>query len=194
MAATPRSAPEHSGKITVPKLNLDPVQSLAAYSVLVTVAGHDMEIPALPAADWLAVLMSDSMDDIFPGLLGDEDTELFEDLILDGKLGLDEYEETLFSIIETVSARKWWVALRLVTQAKVSWDIVGGELALKRIDPTQMSLSAWLDALLLIILEHTEPRDVTMWTMKLEAPPQDVAEEEVDDMSMSSAQFMAMAG
>lgn len=193
MAATPRSGPERTPRVTVPKLNLDPVQSLAAYSVVVTVAGHEMEIPPLPAADWLAVLMSDSMDDIFPGLLGEQDTELFEDLILDGKLGLEEYEQTLFDVIETASARKWWVALRLVSQAKMSWDLLGGELALKRVDPTQVSLSSWLDALLLIILEHIEPRDVQMWTMKLEAPPQDVAVEE-DDMAMSSAQFMAMAG
>ncbi len=193
MAVTQPSAPSQP-QVTVPKLNRDPVQSLAPYSVVVSVAGCEMEIPPLPAADWLAVLMAETptLDDVFPGLLDEEDQNTVEEMIIQGDLDIDEYRQVLLDVIETVSARRWWVALRLIEGARTSWDVLGGTMGLKGIDATQVSLSSWLDVLLLVTINAMEPKDVQMWTMKLEAPPpeEEVAEE---DMEMSSAQFMAMA-
>lgn len=195
MAVT-RPSPTDTGpsRITIPRLNKDPIQSLSPYSVVVSVADLDLEIPALPAADWLSVMMVESLnlDDIFPGLLDSTDTDLVEEVILSGTLDLDEYEDVIFDIIETVSARSWWVAIRLIETARTSWDSIGAELTLRGIDATHISLSSWLDALMLTIIRSMDPKDVQMWCMKLEAPPAgvEVAEEE---MEMAASDFMSMA-
>jgi len=194
VAATPTSP--DSGRITIPKLNRDPVQSLCPFSVVVAVGDQDVEIPALPASDWLAVLMTENinLDDIFPGLLDSEDTDYVEDLITSGDLGIEEYEDILLTVLETVSARSWWVTIRLIETARTSWDNLGAELTLRGVDATQVSLSSWLDVLLLTIIKSMDPKDVQMWCLRLEAPP---LEEKVDEaemeMEMSSSAFMAMA-
>lgn len=196
VVAGTRTSPDSGvSRISIPKLNRDPIQSLSPYSVLLTVAGQDMEIPALPAADWLAILMVDSpdLDDIFPGLLCEEDIDLVDELIIDRELDLDECEDIVLSIIEIVSARPWWVTIKLIETARISWDMIGGELALRGVDPTHISLSSWLDALLLTVIKNMDPKEVTMWCMKLEAPPPDVKVDE-SEMEMDSSQFMAMAG
>lgn len=184
-----------SSRVSVPKLNQDPVQSLQPYPVLITLGGEDFEIPAKPAVDWLSVLMSAQveLDEVLPGFLDQEDTEVFEELIISGHLGMEEYEKTILDIIEVASARNWWVALRLVEQARTSWDIIGAEMVLRGLDARQMSLSAWLDALLLVLLRSMDQKDVQMFCLKLEAPPENV-EGEASEPEISAAQFMTMAG
>lgn len=195
VVAATRPSPDSGSRVTVPKLNRDPVQSLAPYSVVLTVAGRDMEIPALPAADWLSILMVESpeLDEIFPGLLPDDDVDLVEDLLAGRELTLDEYEDIILSVIETVSARPWWVTIKLIETARTSWDLLGGELTLRGVDATQVSLSSWLDALLLTVIKNMDSKEVTMWCMKLEAPPPDAKVDE-SEMEMDPSHFMAMAG
>ena len=194
MAVTPPSQASGSDRITVPKLNRDPIQSLAPFPVEVTVAGHDFVIPALPASEWLSVLMVEdlALDDVFPGLLSEVDTEAVEDVILLGRLDLDEIEDTILAIIETVSARHWWVTLRLIETARGSWDVLGAEMGLRGVDPSRISLSQWLDILLLVTIRAMDPKEVQMFTMKLEAPPPNVEPDE-SEMEMSQSAFMAMA-
>lgn len=197
MAGRPRSAPStpspESGRVTVPSLNRDPVQSLQPWPVVVTVCNEDLTIPALPAVDWLQVLMSDplQLDDIFPGLLDSEDIDWVEEQMLHGRLAAGEFQDLVLDIIETASARKWWVALRLVDVAKRSWDAIGSEMLLRGVDAARMSLAAWLDILLITIIKNMDSKDVTMFTSRLEAPP---PEEEADpeSMEMSTSQFMAL--
>jgi hypothetical protein len=193
VAAHPSAPDTSSSRVSVPKLNKDPIQSLQPLSVELTIAGQEFDIPAQSAAEWLTVLMVEDLDlsDIFPGMV--EDPVLVEDLILDGKLGLEELEETIFSVVEVVSARPWYVTLRLVETARVSWDIVGAELLLRGVDATKVSLAAWLDMALLVILRTMDPKDIQMFTLKLESPPPSAKKEEAD-MEMSASQFMTMAG
>jgi hypothetical protein len=151
-----------------------------------------MEIPAMPAADWLSVLMVEDMDldDIFPGFLTDEDEEVVNTMMLTGDLDADEYQDILLSIIETAAARDWWVVFRLVESARRSWDVLGAEMALRGIDATQVSLSSWLDVVLIVLLRAMEPEKVQMFCMKLEAPPVGA---EAEEPEMSASDFMAMA-
>lgn len=148
----------------------------------------------MPAVDWLAVLMSDDLhlDDVFPGLLADVDVDWVEERLLQGDLELDEYQRIVFDIIETASARKWYVTLRLIEVAKSSWDSIGSEMMLRGVDAAQVSLAAWLDILLITILRNMEQKDVTMFTMRLEAPPPEEAQEAIEDLEMSRSAFMAM--
>jgi hypothetical protein len=182
------------GRITVPKLNRDPIQSLCPFPVEVDVAGLHLLVPAMPASEWLSVLMSEDLDlsDVFPGLLNGADTDALEDKILEGHLDIGDLEETILGIIETVSARHWWVTLRLIETARTSWDVLGGELGLRGVDPTHVSLSHWLDILLLVTIRSMDPKDVQMFSLRLEAPPPEVQVDEAE-MEMSESSFMAMA-
>lgn len=184
-----------SGRVNVPKLNRDPVSSLRPCSVTVTIGSDEVEIPALPAADWLSVLMVEGveLDDVFPGLLSDEDTELVEEAILDGVLEMQEFRDLILGVIETASARHWWVALRLIEVARTSWDLIGGELVLRGVDAESLSLSAWLDVLLLTVLRNMEPKDTQMFTMRLETPPPEAKAGAEQEMEMSQDAFMAIA-
>lgn len=188
---SPSPGTTDNGRVTVPKLNQDPVQSLRPLSVLVTVGSEEYEIPAMSAADWLSLLMAPEMDlaDVFPGLLPDEQMEY---MLFDSDLSMAEIADLATGIIATVSARSWWVALRLIDVARNSWDVIGGELTLKGVDPERLSLSSWLDVLLLVLLRNMDAKDIPMFTMRLEAPPPHL-KDEVEEPTMSAEAFMAMA-
>jgi hypothetical protein len=162
--------------------------------VIIVMKTREVEIPALSAADWLTVLMTEDLDlgEIFPGLLNDHDSDLVEELILAGDLDY-EYEDIILSIIETVSARPWWVTMRLIELARTSWDVLGAELGLRGVNPTQISLSSWLDILLLVAIRSMDEKDVQMFCLRLEAPPPHVQVDE-SEMEIPASQFMSMAG
>lgn len=178
-----------SGRIAVPKLAGDPVWALKPWPVTIQAGGEDYEIPALPAADWLAVLMADPFDP----------DDLILDLVINGKellfletVSADDLAHICFDVITTVSARPWWVAMRLITMARGSWSVLGAELILKGVDPQRVSLAAWLDALLLVALRTMNPDDVTMFTMRLEEPPPEEVDSVADEMEMSAEAFLSM--
>ena len=180
-----------SAKVVVPKLNQDPIWSLRPWPVTVTFMGHEFEIPALSAADWLVYLMQPVPDldglisDLLPGA---------EDLLYDLELDPDKLYETCLELIALVSARPWWVALRQVSVAMDSWHILGAELALKHIDPERISLALWLDTLLIVTIRAMDPKDVTMFVMKLEAiPVEALGSTPAQEMEMSRGDFLSMA-
>lgn len=179
--------------VAVPKLNRNPVLSLRPWPVIITVGGEEFTIPALPAADWLAALMSEafSLDDLFPGLLDDEDHDRATVAIMDNFHEMDQFSKLTLDIVELASGRSWWVALRLIGAAVGSWDVIGAELILKQVDPERLSLAAWLDAALLVMLRNMEDKDITMFLLKLEAPPPE-AQEEAEEMTMSREAFTSM--
>lgn len=154
-------------------------------------AGEQVIIPPIPAADWLAVLMGEDLwaEDLFPGLLGEDDKAWVEDCLFAGDLELSEMHDLAMEILGQVSGRPWWVTLRVIGTAKANWDVIGGELALRGVDATKLSLGAWLDVTTLLIINHMETSKVSMWLMQLEAPP---AGEDAPEPEVSAAQFLAM--
>lgn len=187
------SAPSKPAGVTVPRLNRNPILSLRPWPVVITVGGEEFTIPPLPAADWLAALMSEafSLDDLFPGLLDDEDHDRAVAVLLSDMHELEQFHRLTLDIVELASGRSWWVALRLIGAAVGSWDVIGAELILKQVDPERLSLAAWLDAVLLVMLRSMEEKDITMFTLKLEAPPPE-AQEEAEEMTMSREAFASM--
>jgi len=178
-----------SGRIAVPKLTGDPVWALKPWPVIISAGGRDYEIPALPAADWLAVLMADPFDpdDVILSLVKDGRELLFTESV-----AADDLEHVCLDVISTVSARPWWVTLRLVTLARSSWSILGAELTLKGVRADQVPLAAWLDALLLLALRTMDSKDVTMFTLKLEEPPPEEIESVAGEMEMSADNFLSL--
>lgn len=190
--SVPSSPGTDTGHITVPKLNQDPVQSLQPWPVVIAFHGEELTIPALPAVDWLTVLMSGefSLDDVFPGLLDEDDADWVDEQLALGRVGMDEFRATVLDVIETISARKWWVTLRLVDVARHSWDVIGAELTVRGVDATRVSLSAWLDVVLITVLKNMDAKDTTMFNLRLEAPPED--EEKPEEMEMDRSSFLAL--
>jgi hypothetical protein len=154
-----------------------------------TLAGVDFEIPALSAADWLAVLMKPNMDldDMVNAFIPEA-----EDLLFTSNLGLDELHTACTDTISLVSARPWWVTMRLIHVARESWDVLGGEMAFRQADADAMSLAKWLDMLLVVIIRAMDPKDTMKFSMQLEAPPESV-ETNPEDMEMTSSEFLALA-
>lgn len=177
----------------LPKLVLDPVWSLKPWPLTVTVYGEELEIPALPAADWLSLLTRDDLpaDSIFPGLCCVEDRMWVMELVHDGSLEWDAIRETALEVIGTVSGREWYTAFRLIHIAWSSWDALGGML-MERADPERLSLAGWLDIAFKIMLESIEDDKRTMFLSKLELPPPGI-EVKPEVMEMSAEAFMAMA-
>ena len=179
---------QETPRVIVPKLNRDPIWSLKPWPVSIEMHGLHVEIPALPAVDWLVVLMQEelSLDDFIEELI-----PTAEDALYEAGLDLEELYQVCLEVITTASARPWWVALRLITVAKDNWHVLCGEML--RVDATQMSLSGWLDVLLLTILNAMDPKDTTMFSMKLEAVPENV-EVKPEEVEMSANAFLSMAG
>lgn len=184
-SASPPTSPERVS-VSVPKQNRDPIWSLKPWPVTVTIEGYDLTIPAMPAADWLATLMQPDldMDTVISELIPELD-----ELLLEVDLPLEEVYRTCLEIIDTVSARPWWIALRLVSITRDSWSIISSDLL--KIDANKVSLSAWLDHVLLILLNHMKPEETAMFTMKLELPPEG-EETKQEDIEMSADVFLRM--
>lgn len=180
-------------QIQIPHLVTDPIWALQPWAVTVDLGALELEIPALPAAAWLAVLMRPdwTLDDILPGLLSAKDDDVFADAILDGILDLEAFEAICLDVLATVSARPWYVALRLISVATRSWDAIGGELAMRGVDAGRLSLAAWLDATHLIMQRNMKPESLTMFHLQLELPPQG-EQAKLEDTSRD--QFLGMMG
>ena len=160
----------------------------------VTIGGHLFEVPAEPATFWLAVLMEPRADllDLFPGCLDDDDQDLVNDLLFDGVISMQELYELVLDIVATNGSRDWWVVLRLAEVARSSWHTIGAEMLNRGVDPSRLSLSAWLDVLTLTLMRNIDPKDATMFTMKLEQPPPEMVAE-TKEPEISASQFMSMA-
>lgn len=147
----------------------------------------------MPAVDWLSILMAESFgpEDIFPGLLPDEDRLQVEDLLHTQALAVRDMWDLSLDILTEVSGRPWYVALRLVLVAKASWDALGGDLAAIRSDA---SLGAWLDILFTLIVRNIEDSKRNMFLLKLELAPEGWGDKQQEAMEMSPDAFLAMAG
>lgn len=181
-------SPSSQPPVPVPQWNLDPVSSLQPWPVEFTFAGHDYVIPALPALDWLTVLM-DKVDPwlIVPGLV-ENPMGLGFDIIESG----DQYNRLILDVIEVASARRWWIALRLISTAHHFWPTLGVRTA-RMVDANQVSLPLWLDVLTENMFErmsHNDSSDATMFVLKTEMPPPGF---ELEEPEMTAEQFLSIA-
>jgi hypothetical protein len=156
----------------------------------IVVANTKIAVPAMTAADWLWYLMlpvpdlDQLMRDLAPAL---------EDHLYNEVLSVDEFYEAALEIISCASARDWWVTLRLIMVARDRWDVLGPALIERRADPNVLSLSGWLDVLLVTILDAMDPKRTTMFTMQLEVPPvAQQASNTMDEMEMDADAFLSL--
>lgn len=156
--------------------------------------GTAFEVPAMCAAEWLELLMLDTPDlegliELVPGL---------DDAMFTGDVSITTVYDVLPEVIGAACGRDWWVGLRLISVAREHWDVLGGQMIIKGVDPTLISLSAWLDAFLLILLRSMEDSEANKFLMRLESRPPEARREgqpaaRPDEFEMSASQFMSMA-
>jgi hypothetical protein len=129
------------------------------------------EVDAQPASVWVAHLAGEEGVAGLLNVFDEDDYEHISDDILLGELDLTELQVALTELLTLVSGRPWWFTLRLIHAAQDSWDAIGGYLALKGIRADQLSLQAWMDALLATVLRHIEPDKHVSWLARMKAPP-----------------------
>lgn len=182
------SGADSSARVTVPKLNKDPIWSLQPWPTVVELGGRSFEIPALTATDWLVYLMQPEPD--VEALILDLFVDI-DELLMAETITLDDLYDAVLLLISTVSARPWWVSLRLINVARNSWAILG-PMMLETLDASHASISAWLDVLMIKALNSMDPKDTTLFTSQLEAPPpSEQSEDPMDDFEMDASAFLS---
>lgn len=185
MAARPAlsSAPP---PVQAPRWDKDPAASLGIFPVVLNVAGEDVEVPAMPAADWLSVLMRsdlvlDDLLDLIPNV---------EQVMARTNLDVEGWTEVCLDMVTVASARSWWIALRLIHVAVNSWDALGGTMV-RYVKAEEVSLAAWLTLFTSTLINAMDPKDVTMALARIEAPPPE-ARREPEIPEMTASQWLAL--
>ncbi len=173
-------------------MDIDPAATLRCWRIDVDVAGTVYTIPALPAVDWLTLIVDGSHFDIIPGLLSDEDGAGIDDQLLAGTLGHSEIQAAARAAIAATAGMKWWTAQRLAYAALSSW--VGGELLLRGVDPARVSLGGYLAAAYRAVTRTADESQRNRIDMDLEQPPVGLAPEEWFDEDEAADNFAAAMG
>jgi hypothetical protein len=163
----------------------------------VYIAGCEFEIPALPATDWIIGILGMDTDvlSLLLDLLPEDQSSHLTDLMLAGGIDLEELVLLVLEVVTKVGSRPWWVTMRLVSVAQENWHTIGAELMYRGIHAEAVSLAAWLDVFTLVLTRMIDPKQATMFFMKLEMPPPEYADQVTEEsMEISAEAFMSMAG
>lgn len=193
-----RNSSSEGQTIRLSPTDAEPLASLDLYKVQVTLGESTWFIPALPAAEWLKILLADELDAeaIFPGFCGPQAIIDVNQMIIDEIVTSEDLEEAICDAITAASGRKWWITLRLCRFLRTGWDRIGGELAAGGVTPFTVSLSYWLDgayATCLRVIEKGDPKQLTRFTDQLTAPLPGKAKESFDLARNQAAFKSAMA-
>lgn len=170
MPARPRSAaPDGNARPAPPSIAESLLFAIHHWPIDVDIGNHTYTIPAMPACDWIPILLSDDPGMDLLDLIDPDDTVMAA--MICGEIDAVAVTETFLEVITLASGRPWWVTLRLLYAAQGAWDTIGGALTLKGVHAASLPLQAWMDALLATVMAHTDPKDQTSMLAKLKAPP-----------------------
>src|SRR5690606_679962 len=123
------------------------------WAVEFELGGRTFEVPALPAADWLSMLMNgDPLDVLDLGDLGAVD-----EMILGEAVTSEEVGNALTLVIEPATGRSFHASLTLAQVAKLQWPIIGGDWVRRGMRFDQAPIGAALDAIHVTILGLLKP-------------------------------------
>lgn len=172
----------------------DPAASLSLFPVEVEVGGQVFTVPALPAARWVDMLVTNDlllMLEAEPeGFVDTEQALRMENLLLDGDVSMGDLRAALQEAVGVVAGRDWWEAVGLVytVTAEANWWRVSGELAVSGVDPWGVPFGAWLDACMFLAMQHMDEKQRGRFLGVLQTPPVEVG---LDEERESQA-FLAM--
>jgi hypothetical protein len=173
---------------------LDPLASLRAEDIDVTIGGQVYTLEGRPAAVWLECLMTGDVTPIIPGWLGSEAEDLILERLADDEITADELNEVTKDVISVAAGRPWWWAMYLISYACLDvhhWSRVNGALVLAGVKVDEISLSAWVDAAYVILTDKMAAgEEYNNFKMQIDTPPTpDLLDEEEE-----AAAFMSMLG
>jgi hypothetical protein len=150
-----------------------------------------------PAADWIEVVLTGDLADIFPGLLGDLALERdVWDQVFSGEQGQDDIARAAHEALAAAAGRPWWEAQRLIQSASDPRikAVVFGALVRSGFDFEVRPLAAFLDAAYSFAVENTTEEQRAKLDLELKTPPPGAGEAEVYDDEEAEADFMAALG
>lgn len=141
--------------------------SFRAWPVTVTAGGKEFVIRSMPADCWIMPIISGDFLEIFPGK-----AELSFDGILDDLDALTGEECFLAArdAISVASGMDWCAAIQLVDAATADMGI-SGELILRGIDATRVSLGAYVQAVYALLIMSADSKARAKIDATLSVPP-----------------------
>jgi len=170
------------------------LQAVRPWPVSFTVAGIRVTVEALSAADWVGVLINDEGDPELENLIDEQTMVLLLDKMIDGQLDPAVLHQRLREVLTVVSGRPWWVTMRILYSAQASWDTIGGYLVLHGVNPQDLSLQGFMDALLATLVRHIDPKDHASFFTKLKMPPKGVEAEPINETREADVFLAYMKG
>lgn len=181
-SASGNSQESASAGVRISPTDADPLAALRICRIAVDLGDRRFIIPALPARDWLEILLAEDFnpEDVFPGLCEPDDVVAVNLMLINGEVTMDQMTEALYGVLEQASGRRWWVTIRLARTIRAGWDRIGGRLASHGVTPFDVPLAYWLDgayAAILEIIMEADPKAVGSFTQKLVAAPPGLAKQ-----------------
>ncbi len=171
-------------------MQIDPVATLRCWQVDVDLAGHTITIPALPAQAWLVAVVVDGWAGVVPGLADVPDE--VDDLIAAGRIRSTDCTRAARDALAAAGGCPWWTAQRLAHA--VASHPLGPELALRAVDPSRLSLAAYLAAGYQAAARNLDKAKLARLDWQLDQPPAGIPAEEWWDEDAAAAGFMAAIG
>jgi len=139
-------------------------------------------IEPMPASDWITATLDMGHLSYLPGLLEGEQREVLLDAIEDGLVTGAQLAEENQAALEHVSGWAWWSASKLIGTLGKTWETTGALLTLSGVDPTRVSLGAFLSALYALIWKDASKEDRLKLAAEVAAmPPELVSQDGVWD-------------
>ncbi len=153
-------------------VHADPIASLTSWPVELVVAGREYTLPAKPATDWLIALIEDfgSFVQLIDMLTIEEKAEI-ELAVIEGQVEDGELERVFRDAAEAVAGRPWWVVINYLNLLQGAWPRFHGRILSSGLDPSTISLGAYLDAAHYAFIEGREDSAIQKITNFLETPP-----------------------
>lgn len=139
------------------------VASLSIFPVEVEIGGHVVRVPALPAADWLPVLMTGDAARVLDLV---DDFSLY-DAMKDGAT-TEEFVEEITILVESACGRALVTAFTIANFAQDRWDLVGPDLARIGIRFDQVSIAYALDAIYSTITRVLPEKELSSFVMQVD--------------------------
>lgn len=155
-------------------MEVDPAASVQVWAIEIDLGGRTFEVPALPAAAWLPVLLDGNplmVLDLIESTAVDSDVDNDVDaLILSGQVQADEIIETLTTAIEQAAGREFHCAFVIAQVARAQWPTVNGILAERGFRWNEEPLGAALDAIYSIVTKHLAEDALAKFHRLLDTP------------------------
>jgi hypothetical protein len=151
-------------------MQVDPAASLRCWALEIDLGGRTYEVPALPAADWLPVLLEGDPLLVLDMFVSIEDGETIDDLILAGQVKADELTEALIGAVEQTAGRPFMASYVLVQATARHWATISGRLSQRGFRWDREPLGAALDAVYSIITMNMKDEDRVKFEALLDTP------------------------